>query len=310
MSKKNVVLGIGILIVLSMLVSAFYPSNLGSSAGEKVAVIYIEGVITGGTQPNSFVSSNCNTDAVIKQIRSAKNDPGVRAVVLRINSPGGSAPASQEITEEIIKLKTSGKPVVTSMGDTAASGAYWIASATDKIYANPGTLTGSIGVYISYTNLEELYQKIGLRPEIFKSGPHKDILSSDRQVTPEERVIIQDMVEDIYNQFVDVVAKGRNLEYEKAKSLADGRIYTGKQAKDVGLVDELGNMYAAVDEAAKLAGIKGEPQIVEYKETSPLSVLLGATGEVELGNILRKELKQQLLLNELFLMMPEYKTGS
>ena len=306
MSKRNVILGLGIIIIISMMVSALFSSSFTGkgSSGEKVAVIYIEGPIMGGTSRESLMGSgHCNTDVVIKQIRSAKDDLSVKAVVLRINSPGGSAPASQEITEEIIKLKNSGKPVVASMGDTAASGAYWIASASDKIYANPATLTGSIGVYISSANLEELYQKIGYKPEIFKSGPYKDILSSDRPITPEERAIIQSMIEDIYSQFIDVIAQGRNFDYEKAKSLADGRIYTGRQAKEVGLVDELGNMYDAIDGAAQLAGIKGEPEIVEYKDKSPISMLLGNVGDVRLNNILKREIKEHFL-NEMFLMMP------
>jgi protease-4 len=163
------------------------------------------------------------------------------------------------------------------MGDVAASGGYWIAASTDKVYANPATLTGSIGVYMPYTNWQELLNKIGVQQEKIKSGPHKDIMSPDRPMTAEERTIIQTMVDDIYNQFVEIVAEGRKMDNAKVRELADGRIYTGKQAKDLGLVDELGNMYDAIDEAAQLAGIQGKPEIKEFG-TNPWAALLSGAG--------------------------------
>ena len=166
------------------------------------------------------------------------------------------------------------------MADVAASGGYWLAACTDKIYANPTTMTGSIGVYMPYANWEELYKKVGIYQEKIKSGPHKDILSPERQMTNEEREIIQIMVDDIYNQFVDVVAEGRKLDKEQVRKLADGRIYTGNQAKQLGLVDELGNMYDAIDGASQLAGIVGKPTLKEYGKQSPWNMLFGPSEKI------------------------------
>jgi protease-4 len=180
------------------------------------------------------------------------------------------------------------------MADMAASGGYWLAACTDKIYANPSTITGSLGVYMPYSNWEELYKKIGVRQEKIKSGPHKDILSPDRQLTDEERAIIQTMVDDLYNQFVEVIAEGRHLEQARVRELADGRIYTGRQAKEVGLVDEIGNMYDAIDGAANMVNIKGKPEIVEYGKRSAIEALLGAQDSYNPEQIMLKQLKGML----------------
>jgi len=279
MRKKQVVMVLIAIIAFSFLGAAWLANEYQrrqAAMGGKIAIIYVEGVIIGGRGQTGLLNQSGGTDNLIKQLRRAKNDAAVKAVVLRINSPGGSAAASQEVGEELQKLRAAGKIVVTSMGDIATSGGYWLAASTDKIYANPSTITGSIGVYMTYTNLEELYEKIGIYQEKIKSGPHKDILAPERSMTADERAIIQGMVDDIYNQFLDVVATGRNLDRAKVRELADGRIYTGQQAKALGLVDELGNMYDAIEGAAQLAGIKGEPEIIEYSHDSPLAKLLGA----------------------------------
>jgi protease-4 len=284
MYKKSVMIVIGALVVLSLAGLAF----MGMGAKErgkanrsgKIAIIYVEGVILGGRGQSTVLMEQGGTDQIIKQIHQARDDESVKAVVLRINSPGGSAAASQEVGEELKKLRAQGKVVVTSMGDVAASGGYWLAACTDKIYANPTTMTGSIGVYMPYANWEELYKKIGIYQEKIKSGPHKDILSPERQMTSEERGIIQIMVDDIYNQFVDVVTEGRKMDREQVRKLADGRIYTGNQAKQLGLVDELGNMYDAIDGASQLAGIVGKPTIKEYGKQSPWNMLFGPSEKV------------------------------
>ena len=278
MYKKSVMIVIGVLIICSLGGLAFQSSvNKRPSQSEKIAIIYVEGVIMGGRgQSNVFVEQG-GTDQVIKQLHEARDDESVKAIVLRINSPGGSAAASQEVGVEIKKLRAKGKIVVTSMGDVAASGGYWLAACTDKIYANSTTMTGSIGVYVPYANWEELYKKVGIYQEKIKSGPHKDILSPERAMTSEERAIIQVMVDDIYSQFVAVVAEGRKMDVAEVRKLADGRIYTGNQAKQLGLVDELGNMYDAIDGAAELAGIAGKPEIKEYGKQSPWSMLFGAS---------------------------------
>ena len=246
---------------------------------EKIALIHVEGVIVGGRGQGGLLGDGGGMDLVIRQIQAARDDETVRAVVLRINSPGGSAPASQEVGEELKKLRSAGKPVVASMGDIAASGGYWIAALCDRIYANPGTITGSIGIYIPYANYEELFKKIGVHGEKIKSGPHKDMLSPERPMTAAERAILQEMVDDLYDQFVDVVAEGRKMEPERVRRLADGRIYTGRQAKKLGLVDEMGTQEDAVNAAGQLAGIAGKPAVHEVGRGGLWEMLLGADGQ-------------------------------
>jgi len=297
MFKKSVVLGIAAIVLLSLVVVALWAPGKHhplARSEDKVAIIYVDGVIMGGRGQSGLLGDSGGTDAIIRQIHDAQEDASVKAVVLRINSPGGSAPASQELGTEIKKMRSSGKIVVASMGDVAASGGYWVAAVTDKIYANPATLTGSIGVYIPYANWEELYKKIGIRQEKIKSGPHKDILSPEREMTPEERAIIQAMVDELYNQFVTVVAEGRHMDPAKVRQLADGRIYTGSQAKKLGLVDEMGTMYDAIDGAAKMAGIQGTPEIKEYGKTSPWQMVFGSDSRFSLDDILNQQLKNEL----------------
>ncbi len=275
--KATIILLLLVLVVSAVLLN--WKTHWSKPAANKIAVIHVEGMIVGGRGQGGFFGEQGGTDQLIKLLHEARDDEEIKAVLLRINSPGGSAPASQEVGEEIIKLRESGKVVVTSMGDMAASGGYWLAACTDKIYANPTTLTGSIGVYIPYANWQELLQKVGIRQEKIKSGPHKDILSPDRQMTDDERLMLQAMVDDIYEQFIKVVAAGRKLDEQRVRQLADGRIYTGNQARELGLVDELGNMYDAADGAASLAGIEGKPVLQEYGKTSPWQILSGADAQ-------------------------------
>jgi protease-4 len=188
MFKRTVVLAIALVVLVSTVAVAFIAPTVRKQnmSSDKIAVIYVEGVIMGGRGQSSLLSEYGGTDLVMKQLHQARDDSSVKAIVLRINSPGGSAPASQEVGEEIKKLRAAGKIVVASMGDVAASGGYWLAACSDKVYANPATLTGSIGVYMPYANWEELYKKIGIRQEKIKSGEHKDILSPERQMTAED----------------------------------------------------------------------------------------------------------------------------
>ena len=220
----------------------------------RVAVIRVNGPIVGGDDADMAWGSPSSTTsgALMRQFRKARQDDSVQAVLLRVNSPGGSAAATQEAAAELQKLKDSGKPVVVSMGDTATSGAYWLAAYGDKIYANPSTITGSIGVYMSYYDVQGLSEKLGVREEKIKSGPHKDIFSPFRPMTEEERRLTQNMVDDMYEQFVAVVAEQRHMDGEKVRSLADGRVFTGVQAKEAGLVDELGKYYDALGYAGTL----------------------------------------------------------
>ncbi|MDD2421646.1 MAG: signal peptide peptidase SppA [Heliobacteriaceae bacterium] len=271
---KKWVAGIILALVLGSLVFLAVRGTGEKVAGptgksNMIALVRIEGVITGTAGGNSLMGATSGGLRLLETLRQIQEDPQVKAVVLRINSPGGTAATAQEISDEVDRLRQSGKVVVASLGDMAASGGYWIAARADKIVAAPASTTGSIGVILDIANLTELYQKIGYRSEVIKSGPYKDMLSSAREMTPEERQILKAMIDDIYNQFIDVVSEGRNLPPEKVRALGDGRIYTGRQAKDLGLVDELGNYFDAIDLAASLAGIEGRPQVQEYGKGSP-----------------------------------------
>ena len=261
---------------------------------DRVAVIHVDGVITGGRGQGGLFGDGGGTDAIIRQIHAARGDEEVKAVVIRINSPGGSAPASQEVGTELKKLRAGGKVVYASMGDMAASGGYWIAALCDHIYANPGTITGSIGVYIPYANWEELFRKIGVHTEKIKSGPYKDMLSPDRPMTEQERLIVQGMVDDLYDQFVSVVAEGRRMEPDRVRQLADGRVYTGRQAQTLGLVDTMGTLEDAVNAAAKKAGISGKPQLREYGRTGLWEAIWGPNDRALLSSILNRLLRGEI----------------
>ncbi|MBZ4688094.1 MAG: protease [Clostridia bacterium] len=273
MSKK-VITGAFLLLLAFVVIfsfvgtNRFYDRGQRNEPGQAIALIHIEGPITGGAS-SKFLEARAGSMSIMEQLKSAREDNDVKAVLLRINSPGGSAAASQEIAAEIDKIKEAGKIVVASMGDIAASGGYWIAARADKIMANAATMTGSIGVIMQQTDLTKLYEKIGIDINVIKSGKYKDIGSSAREMSPEEREILQSMVNDIFEQFVQVVAEGRNLPEDEVRKIADGRIFTGKQAKELGLVDRLGNFYDAVQFTADLAAIEGEPEIKVYTAPGP-----------------------------------------
>ncbi|GAB4163947.1 MAG: signal peptide peptidase SppA [Geothermobacteraceae bacterium] len=223
--------------------------------GEKVAVVEIQGVID-------------SSRSLMEQLVDYREDPTVKAVVLRVNSPGGAVGPAQEIYEEVKKLARE-KPVVVSMGTVAASGGYYVAVPARRILANPGTLTGSIGVVMQFTNMEELLAKIGLKNQVVKSGAHKDIGSATREMTDEEKVILQGLIDDVHLQFVSAIAEGRKMDLKRVKELADGRIYTGQQALKIGLVDELGNLQDAIALAGKMGGIQGKPQVIYPERHRP-----------------------------------------
>ncbi len=249
-------------------------SKIQASTGSgKVAVINLSGTIA-STQDASLFGSASSSSLTMADLERAEKDRSLKAVVLRIDSPGGSASASQELYDQVLRLKKSGKTVVASFGDMAASGGYFVGAAADKIVAVPSTVTGSIGVISTVPNLEELYKMIGYKERVFKSGPHKDMLSPSRPLTTEEEEIMQELIDETYDQFVIAVANGRGLPQEKVRQLADGRIYTGSQAKEIGLVDELGGKREAIELATKLAGIKGEPEVVEYRRVPGLVDIL------------------------------------
>ncbi|TEU22242.1 MAG: signal peptide peptidase SppA [Anaerolineales bacterium] len=256
-----IVLVIGACAGMAVLVSLATTSG-GMRLGDAVAIVRVEGVIVSGSPPVSpFGDGGAYSDQIVEHLEQAQKDSSVKAIVLRINSPGGSVVASDEIYQQMLKME---KPIVVSMGELAASGGYYISAPADLVMANPATLTGSIGVIAQVTNLEELMEKIGVEVVVIKSGIHKDEGSPFREMTEEEKAIWQAIIDEAYGQFVTIVAEGRDLPEEKVREIADGRVYTGKQAMEQGLVDELGNLPQAIDRAAELGGIEGEPRLVEY----------------------------------------------
>lgn len=287
MKRKHwVVLGI-VVLALTSLVAVWWPGGSSSRravAGRQIAVITIDGPISGGSS-SGWLETTVAARDVVEQLRKAREDAAVRAVVIRMNTPGGSAAASQEVAEAIRRVRAAGKPVVVSIGDLGASGGYWIAATANRIVANPASLTGSIGVIMELTHYEELYEKLGVDVETIKSGPYKDIGSTTRPPTDAERQILQSMVNDIFQQFVDVVAEGRRLRREEVLQLADGRLFTGRQAMEVGLVDELGTFEDATDLAASLAGLD-DYRLVEYGTPGSLLDLLRWWGAAGAGNAL------------------------
>jgi protease-4 len=257
------------LAALALVMLALYLVSLldemTSLGGSRLALVRIEGVLTDAR------------DIVGELERYAKN-PSVLAVVLRIDSPGGAVVPAQEIYDAVNRLRTDHhKKVVVSMGSIAASGGYYIAAASDKIIASPGSLTGSIGVIMEIPNVEGLMKKVGVESVTIKSGAKKDAGSPFRQMKPEERALLQAVLDDVHDQFIEAVAKGRGLEVVEVRQLADGRVFTGRQAQSVGLVDELGNLHDAIRAAAALVHIEGEPKVVETQPGFSFRKLLQST---------------------------------
>jgi protease-4 len=255
MRRHPVIAGLCLLVVIGV---AFFAAVYGLglfrgeegpfNPGEKVGVIPIEGIIG-------------DSKEIVAEINEFADNSSIRAVVLRIETPGGGVAPSQEIYQAVRELRKK-KKVVVSMGSVAASGGYLIAVAADRIVANPGTITGSISAVMHYANVEELLKKVGVRSSVIKSGKFKDIGSPVRTMTMEERSLIQGIVDDIYDQFIRTVSENRRIPLTKIIALSDGRIFTGRQAKELGLVDELGGLQDAVLLAGRLSGVKGKPEIV------------------------------------------------
>lgn len=241
-------------VILALLLSGRCGRHTKIALGDKIGVVEVTGVIE-------------TAEEIIEELNDFRDDDTVKAIVLRIDSPGGAVAPSQEIYTEVKKVVAE-KPVIVSMGSVAASGGYYIAVGAQKIVANPGTMTGSIGVLMEFANYEELLKKIGWRNEVVKSGRFKDIGSPDRPMTDDDRRILQAMIDDVQDQFVAAVAEGRHMETGKVRALADGRIMTGRQAQAAGLVDELGGLEDAIDLAAELAGIE-DPKVIYPEPPKP-----------------------------------------
>ena len=261
--------------------SAFIVSNSGILSGllsdfkhtdsDKVAVIYVEGELVTDNVPEG--SGYASSDSIVKELRDEEADGNVKAIVLRINSPGGTPVAAEEIYSQVNRTRQI-KPVVVSMGDMATSAAYYISSPSTKIVANPDTFTGSIGVIWTFENKSGQYEQEGVEHYVAKSGSYKDVGADWRGLNDSEKEYVNEIVNEAYGRFVDAVAAGRHMDRAKVQQLADGRVYTGKEAMDLGLVDQTGGMYDAIDLAARLGGISGEPEIVFVNQQSLYGILL------------------------------------
>jgi protease-4 len=240
--------------VMLLLVANALFSDMDMPGEDRVGLIRVEGVIL-------------DAKDTVAELKRFGDSSSVKAIVLRIDSPGGGVVPSQEIHDAVQRVRSKHKKtVVASMGTVAASGGYYIAAAADRIIANPGTLTGSIGVIMELVNLEGLLKKVGVEGIVVKSGHYKDIGSPFRKMGPDDRRVLQAVMDDVHDQFIEAVAEGRSLDVAAVRKLADGRIFTGRQAVDAKLVDELGDLDDAVRIAADLVGIEGEPTVVEPKK--------------------------------------------
>ena len=257
--------------------------NLNLGFGDGVAIIHVEGVIVPGEAPppNPFgVSSSgaAYSQTIIDHLESANEDEKVKAIILAVDSPGGSVFASDEIH---LKIKEIDKPIIASMGSLAASGGYFVSAPADEIWASPHTLTCSVGVIMQFLNLDGFSDEYGVTAVTITSGKFKDTGNPFREFTAEERVLLQDLIDEAYDAFVDVVAEGRSMTRESAREVADGRICTGKQAQKMGLVDNLGYLPDVIDRAAELGGLEleedEEPRLIEYSHDAGLADALIAS---------------------------------
>ena len=256
----------------------------GNDGSNKIAIFDVEGAILDtGDQP-SFLSgtSTYNHRSFLDKLDMAASNKDIKGVILRINSPGGGVLESAEVYDKILKLKATGKPVYVSMGSMAASGGYYISAPADKIYASNETLTGSLGVIMQGYNYEKLAKKYGVEFETIKSGPYKDIMSPTREMTAEERKILQSMVNNMYNEFVRVIADGRGMSEKEVRKLADGRVYDGRQAKKVKLVDEIGRLDDAIAGMKKDLHLK-DAQVIRYTDNTSFSSLLNMSAQKIMG---------------------------
>ena len=287
--------GVGVLVLFVFTVWLLLTvTDDGLPGGAKVAVVEVEGVI------GVAAERSLDTEGIVRTLGEYRDDPAVRAVVLRINSPGGVVAPTQEIFTAVRRLREAKKPVVASLGSVAASGGYYVAVAADRIYASPGTLTGSIGVVMQLANLEGLLKKVGVEYVVVKAGAYKDVGSFARSMTPEERRILQALLDDVYDQFIVAVADGRGLEPKDVRAFAEGRIYSGRQAHGLKMVDDLGGLEDAIEAAAKMAGLPPRPKVIYPRRRSWLRDLL--RNELGLSSVSRMLPALETLRTPLYLM--------
>ena len=260
-----------LLSVFALVGLAMRGSHGGEFAGfgDKIGVIDVEGVIL-------------DPRTVVKQLREFRRDDSIRAIILHVNTPGGGAAASQEIYSEVRRIRDEKKKkIVASIETLGASGGYYISAATEKIYADPASIVGSIGVISQWVNYEDLLKWAKLKDVTFKAGALKDTGNPARPMTPEEKAYFQSLINDMHGQFISAVAEGRKLKMDDVKKLADGRVWTGQQALPLKLVDQIGDFRVAVEETAKAVGIKGEPTLVhpEKERRTALDLIFGDVSE-------------------------------
>ena len=287
--------GAGVLVLFVLTVWLLLAvSDDGLPGGRKVAVVEVAGVI------GVWTDRGLDTDTIIRTLGEYRDDPTVRAVVLRIDSPGGVVAPTQEIVTAVRRLREAKKPVVASLGSVAASGGYYVAVSADRIFASPGTLTGSIGVVMQLANVEGLLKKVGVEYVVVKAGAYKDVGNFARAMTPEERRILQNLLDDVYDQFIAAVAEGRRLEPGAVRAFAEGRIYSGRQAHGLKMVDDLGGLEDAIEAAAKMAGLPAKPKVVYPRRRFSLRDLLRT--ELGLGQVSRMLPALETLRTPLYLM--------
>jgi protease-4 len=267
--KKNPVLivlataaALGVLFFGMVFLASLLSGNKRASktlqvvGGDKIALVKLEGLLV-------------TSEPVVEELNDYADDSSVKAIVLRIDSPGGGVVVSQEIYNAVKNARKEGKKVVASLGTVAASGGYYVAAAADRIVANPGTLTGSIGVKMEFANIEKLLEKIGVKGVVVKAGEYKDVGSPFRDMSEPEKKLLQDVIDDVHSQFITAVAEGRNMQETEVRAIADGRIFTGRQALDLKLVDQLGDLADSIKVAGKLVGIRGKPRVIEKRKMIP-----------------------------------------
>lgn len=281
---------VGVALTSAVGFRSLSPGRIGygtSSGRDRVALIYIEGTIVGESSSGGGFLSGITASSVeiVNLLEQARKDPRVKGILLRIDSPGGSAAASQEIYNEIKRVRKE-KPVVVSMGDMAASGGYYVASSADYIFANPATITGSIGVIFSLIEMSDLMRKLGITDQTLKAGQFKDIGSTFRKMTEQEKNLLQEMLNQVHAQFIKAVAEGREMEEEKVRKLATGIVMTGEQALREGLIDELGGLEKAKAKARELANLPEDAPVVPYKRKPSIFDIFGLFGGESLAKLL------------------------
>ncbi len=274
----------GILLFSAALSGKRAAASLSVVGGSRVALVKIEGLLLG-------------SEDVVEELRNHAEDSSIKAIVIRIDSPGGGVVPSQEIYNAVKAARREGKKVVVSMGSVAASGGYYIAAAADKIVANPGTLTGSIGVKMEFPNFEKLLEKIGVKGMVVKAGEFKDVGSPYRDMTPQEQKLLQNVIDDVHDQFIKAVAEGRGLPEADVRAIADGRIFTGQQALALKLVDKLGDLEDSIQTAGSMAGIKGKPTVVEKRKKIPFFDYLKEESATWISGVVKRALADASSVN-------------